>query len=154
MFNIKEFLRVVFFSGCMCCGLSTLRNIKLSVLKIVFPAGMIAAAIFYIINLWKLPFLASFVSTFAVCAFVKGFSTITHHTYFTIIIPSIYCITPGRPLVRMFFAMLNKDWILMREQARYSFIVAFGCFIAIIFTTYILNLICKNKIEYLQQYET
>ena len=154
MFDLNEFLRITFFSGCTCCCLCIIRSVTAKAEGTIFVSGCLAGAIFYIINMFGYVILAGFLSTAVACLVVRFFHDKGIHSYFTVIIPAIYCVAPGRPMFEMFFAMYNKDWQVMIRQGIYSIKIVIGCYLAILLVTGITNKFDKHKIPYLQQFKT
>ena len=105
-------------------------------------------------NLFGYTILAGFLSTAVTCLIVRYFHDKGLHSYFTVIIPAIYCVAPGRPMFEMFFAMFNRDWQKMTKRGIYSLKIVIGCYLAILLVTKITNKFDKNKIPYLQQFKT
>lgn len=146
--DILTILRVALFSGLTSCGLAILRGTKLKLLSTVYLGGFFCGGIFYIINTMGYPFAAGFACTSVVCLIVRYYHHKEKHGYLFLIIPCIYCITPGAALYRLFFDLLNKNWIGANDQLVYTAKVILGCWLAMLAVTEITdNLIGKKADE-------
>lgn len=143
MLDLMEFLRNSFFSGAFCCGLGILRGTKIKILPTIYFCGFVCASIFYVLNSFSLPFLGSFMAaaTVSVLVCMRGYNK----NHLLIIIPSIYCISPGGAMYKMFFALFNLDWTTFCWQFAYIIKVAVGCRSAITIVTVIRDKILKNN---------
>ena len=131
--------RVAFFSGFVSCGLAVLRGTRLDILYSVYIAGFLCGGIFYTVNSFGLPFTAGFAATAVVCIVVRIFHHVEKHGYLFIVIPAIYCITPGSSLYRLFLAIFNFDKAGLHTEFIYSMKVAVGCWMAILAVTEIMD---------------
>ncbi|MEG2192726.1 MAG: hypothetical protein RRX95_05550, partial [Oscillospiraceae bacterium] len=120
MLDCLTVIRVAFFSGFVSCGLAILRGTKLEILSTVYMGGFFCGGIFYVINSLGFPLLAGFSCTAAVCLIVRYFHNKEKHGYLFLIIPCIYCITPGSALYRLFLDLLRGDWQGADSQLVYT----------------------------------
>ena len=86
-------------------------------------------------------------ATAAVCVIVRIFHAMGKHGYLFIIIPCIYCITPGSALYRMFLAFFHFEWADFIFQLFCSAKVCLGCWLAMVAVTHIRDFIIKSKVN-------
>lgn len=148
MLTIITILQVAFFSGVVCCGLAVLRQTKLTMVSACFVAGCFCGGIFFVINTgYHLPFTAAFCATAIACVIIRFFSHFRNHEYLFVVIPSIYCITPGGALYKSIIAVLQLDFAAFETQFVYILKVAIGCWMAILVVTELMDKALKTKAD-------
>ncbi|MEG1895663.1 MAG: hypothetical protein RR162_05430 [Oscillospiraceae bacterium] len=140
-----ELIRTSFFSGVVCCGLATLKNASFRLLPSYFTAGFLCGSIFlFFCQTLKLEFLGAFAATITVCVIVKITLRCKSHDYLFIVLPTIYCITPGGALYRLFLYVCRQNWQLAFIELVYSSKVILGCLVAILVFEKICKLVSKR----------
>lgn len=139
--------RVAFFSGFVSCGLAVLRGTRFHAFPTIYTAAFFCGGIFYYFNRLGLPFTGGFMATAVVCIIVRIFHAMGRHGYLFIIIPCIYCITPGSALYRMFLAFFHLNWPEFIFQLSYSAKVCLGCWLAMVLVTRMGDLLIKTKVS-------
>ncbi|MEG2929180.1 MAG: hypothetical protein RR846_06475 [Oscillospiraceae bacterium] len=128
-----ELLKISFFSGIVCCGLATLKNVSFRLLPSYFTAGFLCGAIFrFFCEMLNWELIGAFVATITVCFMVKRSLKCTSHDYLFIVLPTIYCITPGGSLYRLFLNVCQMNWHCAMTEFIYSSKIIFGCLLAIL----------------------
>lgn len=126
-------LRNSFFSGFVCIGLAILKNVAPKNLSVIYLRGFVCSAIFTSFNLYGFTLIGGFFAACAVSLILNTYGDKNTVPPIVLIIPALYCITPGGALYNMFLAMFTFEYQTVSLQLIYILQDVAGIWLGLMF---------------------